>query len=119
MAYDYTICISCGGLGSVRDIGSGEDRPCSLCREPEYSAWIADRQPSTRHLAVLDDQDRCCGRKPMVYKRPHRLYCPRCNAEIDPATRSQVPNWAWKADGDAFVATSPTSDYAKKARAPA
>lgn len=117
---DYSICISCGGLGVQNDLGSGEERPCCLCRKPEYAAWVAERQPATRRVAVLDEQGRCCGRKPMVYKRPsHRLYCPRCYAEFNPATGRQQENWAWVSDGGAFVATHPTSDYASHVGDPA
>lgn len=112
---DYRICVSCGGLGSVRDIGSGEDRPCILCRKIEYNAWVAERQPATMRVAVLDDKGRCCGRKPLVYKRPHHhFFCTKCNAEIDPQDGMQRENWAWIRDGEAFVATSPTMAYAKR-----
>lgn len=52
----------------------------------------------------------------MVYKRPyHYLYCPKCSASLDPKTGSQMANWAWEKDGDMFVATSPTSEYASRA----
>ena len=56
--------------------------------------------------AVLDDKGRCCGRKPLVYKRPtHYLYCSRCNRGFSPDGR-QIENWAYKgrADGSAFIA---------------
>jgi hypothetical protein len=114
---DYRKCISCVGTGSVVDFGSGEDRPCALCRKEEYTAWVAERQPATRRLARLDEQGRCCGRKPRLYKRPrHYLFCVRCCAALSPETGSQIENWAWVSDGDAFVATSPTSDYAARAK---
>ena len=45
----------------------------------------------------LDDAGRCCGRKPMVYKRPHRLFCPRCDAEYKPETGRQQANWCYLA----------------------
>ena len=112
-ARDYTICVSCGGVGTLADLGSGEDRPCCICRKAEYGEWIAKMQPSTRRLAVLAENGQCCGRKPLAYKRPvPHLYCARCNAEFNPETGRQQANWAWVSDGDAFVAAHPTSDYA-------
>ena len=51
----------------------------------------------------LDSAGRCCGRKPMVYKRPHRLFCPRCDAEYNPATGRQQANWCYLAEGDGFI----------------
>lgn len=45
----------------------------------------------------LDNKGRCCGRKPMVYKRPHpSLFCDRCHAAYDPATGEQIANWAYR-----------------------
>jgi hypothetical protein len=114
---DRRKCVSCSGRGTVIDLGSAETRPCSLCEKDAYRRWVSERQPATRSVARLDEQGRCCGRKPLVYKRPHhRLYCPKCSAEIDPVTGIQQANWAWVADGDAFVATSPTADYAAARR---
>lgn len=51
----------------------------------------------------LDEKGRCCGRKPILYKRPQDtyvnfapyLYCPRCDAAFDPNIKCQVDNWAW------------------------
>ncbi len=52
----------------------------------------------------LDEKDRCCGRKPLVYKRDGRKFCPRCDRSYDLATGKQVQNWAWlKADNGEFV----------------
>lgn len=117
MTHDWRKCVSCCGTGSVVDHGSREERPCSLCRKDEYAAWIRERQPATRRIAKLNDRGQCCGRKPLVYKRPaHHLYCTRCSAELDPITGVQQANWAWVPDGDAFVATSPTADYASPAK---
>jgi hypothetical protein len=43
----------------------------------------------------LDDKGRCCGRKPLVYKRPRlHLFCPRCDREYD-ANGQQQANWAY------------------------
>lgn len=50
---------------------------------------------------VIDDHGRCCGRKPLVYKRPnHRLFCTRCNAQFDPASGEQVSNWGYTREPD-------------------
>jgi hypothetical protein len=40
---------------------------------------------------------RCCGRKPIEYKRSpdHHFFCPRCNREYLP-TGVQRQNWAYK-----------------------
>ena len=50
----------------------------------------------------LDAKGRCCGRKPLVYKRglyapggPQK-YCTRCDRSYDLDTGEQIPNWAWK-----------------------
>lgn len=58
---------------------------------------------------------RCCGRKPMVYKKPEpHFFCPRCNRSFNLYTKDQVPNWAWKQDtSGVFSATYPKQDYAK------
>jgi hypothetical protein len=47
----------------------------------------------------LNGKGQCCGRKPIIYKRPHHLFCPRCNAAFDPADGKQVSNWAYKNAG--------------------
>lgn len=52
---------------------------------------------------MLDERGRCCGRKPMAYKRPPHLFCPRCDASYDPATGLQKPNWCYRALGDGFA----------------
>ena len=50
----------------------------------------------------IDRQGRCCGRKPIPYKRPPRLFCPRCDAAFDPATGEQIANWAYRKTDDGF-----------------
>lgn len=50
---------------------------------------------------VLDEKGRCCGRKPLVYKRPASLFCCRCDREFDPLTGRQQNNWAWSRLGEA------------------
>ena len=48
----------------------------------------------------LDENGRCCGRKPLVYKRPPHLFCCRCNAAFHSKTGKQIGNWAFsEADG--------------------
>uniref|UniRef100_A0A6M3LEZ0 Uncharacterized protein n=1 Tax=viral metagenome TaxID=1070528 RepID=A0A6M3LEZ0_9ZZZZ len=47
---------------------------------------------------MLDEKGRCCGRKPIVYKRDPYRYCPRCDRAYDLDEDRQIPNWAWKQD---------------------
>jgi hypothetical protein len=44
----------------------------------------------------LDDKGRCCGRKPIVYKRECRRFCDRCDRSYHFYQGFQVDNWAWK-----------------------
>jgi hypothetical protein len=50
---------------------------------------------------MIDEKGRCCGVKPLVYKRPtHHLFCCRCDAEYDFPSLEQKNNFAWvKVDG--------------------
>lgn len=48
-----------------------------------------------------DNNGRCCGRKPMTYKRPPHLFCPRCDVAYDMAG-TQIENWAWKRRDEEF-----------------
>jgi hypothetical protein len=55
----------------------------------------------------LDEKGRCCGRKPMTYRRyasggPQR-YCPRCDRAYDLEENEQIANWAWKLIGVEWV----------------
>lgn len=44
----------------------------------------------------LDEKGRCCGKKPLVYKRPSfHYFCARCNREYGPEGEQQ-DNWAFK-----------------------
>ena len=53
----------------------------------------------------LDEKGRCCGRKPIVYKRPsYRLFCDRCCAQYN-RDGEQVENWAYQKSDDGFVKT--------------
>ena len=49
---------------------------------------------------TLDNERRCCGRKPIEYKRPKHKFCPRCDRAYDFDTGEQIPNWAWARDRD-------------------
>lgn len=69
-------------------------------RRPKHHAtrWIGQMAaPKT-----IDRNGRCCGRKPIHYKRPAHLYCPRCNASFDVATGEQIANWAYRKSDDGF-----------------
>ena len=50
----------------------------------------------------LNGRGRCCGRKPIVYKRPPHLFCPRCHASFD-MDGGQIGNWAYQDVGNGFV----------------
>ena len=51
----------------------------------------------------VDEKGRCCGRKPIPYRRPPTLFCPRCDACFDPRTGKQIQNWAYlKIDESTF-----------------
>ena len=45
----------------------------------------------------LDEKDRCCGRKPIIYKKsPFTGYfCTRCYRSYDLKTKIQIENWAY------------------------
>ena len=47
-------------------------------------------------MSKLDDKGRCCGRKPIRYKRSGRLFCSRCDREYLIETGEQVESFAWK-----------------------
>ena len=47
----------------------------------------------------LDEKGRCCGRKPIPYKRPWKhKFCDRCDRSYDTETGYQIENWAWNTD---------------------
>jgi hypothetical protein len=50
----------------------------------------------------LDADGRCCGRKPLAYKRRHSRFCQQCHRSYDIDTGRQIENWAWKPAGDGF-----------------
>lgn len=50
----------------------------------------------------LDEKGRCCGRKPLTYKRPQpHFFCFRCSRSYD-IDGNQIENWAWEKDGEDF-----------------
>lgn len=53
-------------------------------------------------LNRLDNKGRCCGRKPIEYKRygGHHLFCHRCDREYNPLTGIQQANWAYDEEGN-------------------
>ena len=54
-------------------------------------------------IKSLDDKGRCCGRKPIVYKREGHSFCPRCDRAFDLETGVQVENWMWRWSPGSFV----------------
>lgn len=54
----------------------------------------------------LDDRGRCCGRKPIVYRRPAHLYCDRCDRSFN-LDGAQIGNWAWGKNGEGFDRVGP------------
>ena len=62
--------------------------------------------------AILDERGRCCGRKPLTYKRTRHYFCPRCCSAFALDTGQQIENWAWKRQADGrFAPTYPAQDY--------
>lgn len=59
---------------------------------------------------VLDDKGRCCGRKPLTYKRDGHRFCHRCDRAYHLYQNFQVNNWAWKRqpDGRFMYSSGPT-----------
>jgi hypothetical protein len=66
--------------------------------------------------SCVGDTERCCGRKPIPYKRDGKWFCPRCDAAYRMPSGEQIPNWAWLRSGDGFTPRYPESEAAKLAR---
>ena len=66
----------------------------------EHSRWL----PSE-----IDEAGRCCGRKPILYKRPPRMFCSRCGREYSPDGK-QVSNWAFSRVGPLFINATARQD---------
>ncbi len=56
---------------------------------------------------MLDSSGRCCGRKPIVYKRPPHRFCPKCDRSYHLDRNEQISNWAYQPLGDKFWKTYP------------
>jgi hypothetical protein len=41
----------------------------------------------------IGDRGRCCGKKPIIYKRDGYLFCCRCNRSYDLETGRQISNF--------------------------
>jgi hypothetical protein len=60
-----------------------------------------DHGPVDMQVGRLDDNGRCCGKKPLHYKGGWQSngksmkFCDRCAREYDPITGEQRENWAW------------------------
>jgi len=56
--------------------------------QPENAgcAWVPTRR--------LEEKGRCCGRKPLKYRRESHLFCRRCCASFD-YEGNQIENWAY------------------------
>ncbi len=50
----------------------------------------------------LDAKGRCCGKKPLTYKRKGHRFCSRCNAQFGIGDRQQQENWAWRSANGGF-----------------
>jgi len=60
---------------------------------------------------------RCCGRKPLAYRRPTpHFFCTRCSADYDP-DGNQIENWGWRRSiAGTFVSKSwPTAETYRSA----
>lgn len=49
--------------------------------------------------AELGEDGRCCGRKPLTYKRDGRLFCTRCCRGYAILTGEQIGNYFWEPIG--------------------
>ena len=59
---------------------------------------------ATPTVKQLNERGQCCGRKPIVYKRPaHHLFCSRCMACFDPTTGEQIKSSAYVKVNGGFV----------------
>jgi transposase-like protein len=57
----------------------------------------------------LDAKGRCCGRKPIKYRREPHYFCSRCDRAYSLDTGEQIANWAW-------VRTSPYAEFQRNPR---
>lgn len=59
----------------------------------------------------LDTNGRCCGKKPLTYKRQGMYFCTRCDAEYDMLTGIQRANFAWRDDGAGGLRPATDADF--------
>ena len=64
----------------------------------------------------LDNLGRCCGRKPLVYKREPHYFCTRRDRAYSLDTGEQIANWAWLPKDGGFVPRYPAHGYAQPQR---
>lgn len=50
----------------------------------------------------IGDDGRCCGRKPLAYRREGSFFCTRCDRTFDILTKTQKANFHWFARGGGF-----------------
>lgn len=75
------------------DLFADETREVVTVKLDSKATRITTTSPAQR----LDDKGRCCGIKPLNYKRAPEAYrfCHRCDRAYD-ANGEQMPNWAWR-----------------------
>src|ERR1700752_2104612 len=64
-------------------------------------------------VLTLHEKGRCCGKKPLTYKRKGHLFCCRCNAQYGIEDLQQQENWAWRRINGGFepvYSIQPTGD---------
>lgn len=69
--------------------------------------------------AFINERGQCsaCRVKPLVYKRPLRKFCCKCDRQF--VDEKQVPNFAWRETSDGrFVCILPLSMIAEKGLRP-
>ena len=107
VAADVTIMTAEAIAAAIRARG-GSHAPRHKCAADGCEAMVPrGRGTCEKHEQSenkkLDGRGRCCGRKPIVYRRPvHRLFCARCNAEFTPEG-AQKDNWAYGYFGGLLV----------------
>lgn len=61
-------------------------------------------------MTPLDEKGRCCGRKPIVYKRDGLRFCDRCDRAFSFTTDVQIENFAWKLINDEWIRVASSGD---------
>jgi hypothetical protein len=81
-----------------------------VTREKEMAEVFAPR-------ACKGNAERCCGRKPIPYKRDQHWFCARCDAAYRMPDGEQIENWMWIRAEGGFVPRYPDSEAVVLARA--